>query len=385
MKPNSQMTMGEFFRQCVGIDISKDKFTACLYMYDRASDEGCCTKSINFANTKSGFNQMVRWSRKEAIKGYSLTYLMEPTGVYYEHLAYHLHKIGQTVYVVLPNKARQFCESEGIKTKTDAMDARCLALMGCVSRKLKAWSPPAAIYRELRQMTRFHADLWEVRTSVTNRLEALRHMEDLSKTVRRNCEKLIEEIDTLIEKNDKAIMQKVAEDKELEARVKRIATDKGLGEATIVCVIAETEGFHLIENRKQLTSYAGLDVEARQSGNDDPRHRISKKGNAHIRAALYMPALVAIRYNRQIRAAYGRVCQKHPKEKMIGVAAAMRRLLLLIYTLWKSGEVYDETRDTTRTPKKKSPELEHGPKDSITTTEEHVDWNAVGENGQALF
>ena len=101
--------------------------------------------------------------------------------------------------------------------------------------------------------------------------------------------------------------------------------------------------------------------------------------------ALYMPALVAIRYNRQIRAAYGRVCQKHPKEKMIGVAAAMRRLLLLIYTLWKSGEVYDETRDTTRTPRKKSPELEHGPKDSITTTEEHVDWNAVGENGQALF
>ena len=81
MKPNSQMTMGEFFRQCVGIDISKDKFTACLYMYDRASDEGCCTKSINFANTKSGFNQMVRWSRKEAIKGYSLTYLMEPTGI----------------------------------------------------------------------------------------------------------------------------------------------------------------------------------------------------------------------------------------------------------------------------------------------------------------
>ena len=50
-----------------------------------------------------------------------------------------------------------------------------------------------------------------------------------------------------------------------------------------------------------------------------------------------------------------------------------------------SGEVYDETRDTTRTPRKKSPELEHGPKDSITTTEEHVDWNAVGENGQALF
>ena len=386
MKPTSQMTLDVYFRQCVGIDISKDKFTACLYMYDRASDAGCCTKSIDFANTKSGFNQMVRWSRKEAVKSHPLTYLMEPTGVYYEHLAYHLHKIGQTVYVVLPNKARKFCESEGIKTKTDAMDARCLALMGCASRKLKPWSPPAAIYRELRQMTRFHADLCEVRTSVANRMEALDHMEGTAKSVHKNCEKLLQEIDTLMEKNGKAIMKKVAEDKELQMKVKRIATAKGLGVTTIVCVIAETEGFHLIENRKQLTSYAGLDVKARQSGKEDPKHMISKEGNAHIRAALYMPALVAVRHNRQIREAYGRICQKHPKEKMIGVAAAMRRLLMLIYTLWKNGEEYDETRDTTHTPRKKEPELEYGPDDCIgRIDDEPVDWNVVDGNGEPPF
>ena len=93
---------------------------------------------------------------------------MKPTGVYYEPLAYHLHKIGQTVYVVLPNKARSFCETEGIKTKADAMDARCLTLMGCTSHKLKPWSPPAPIYCELRQMTRFHADLSQIMTSVMN-------------------------------------------------------------------------------------------------------------------------------------------------------------------------------------------------------------------------
>ena len=208
MKPNSQVTLGEFFRQCVGIDISKNKFTACLYMYDRASDVGCCTKSIDFDNTKSGFNQMVKWSRKEAVKDYPLTYLMEPTGVYYERLAYHLYKIGQTIYVVLPNKARKFCESEGIKTKTDAMDARCLALMGCASRKLKPWSPPAAIYRELRQMTRFHADLCVIRRSVANRMEALDHMESVSKTVRKHCEKLIKEIDTLTERTTRTLLER---------------------------------------------------------------------------------------------------------------------------------------------------------------------------------
>lgn len=385
MKPNSQMTLDCFFRQCVGIDISKDKFTACLYMYDRASDAGCCTQSIDFANTKSGFNQLVRWSRKEAVKSHPLTYLMEPTGVYYERLVYHLHKIGQTVYVVLPNKARKFCEAEGIKTKTDAMDARCLALMGCVSRKLKPWSPPAPIYRELRQMTRFHADLCRIRTSVSNRMEALDHMESAEKSVRRNCEKLLDEIDRLMKNNGKTIMQKVAEDKELEQKVKRIATAKGLGETTVVCIIAETQGFHLIENRKQLVGYSGLDVKAEQSGKEDPRHHISKKGNAHIRAALYMPALVAVRHNRQIKEAYERICQKHPNEKMIGVTAAMRRLLLLIYTLWKNGEEYDENRDKTHMARKEKTEQEYGSEDSIRNEQEPVSWNETDEDGKPPF
>jgi transposase len=379
------MSTGEGFRQCVGIDISKEKFTACLYMYDRLNDEGCCTGSVEFANTRQGFNQMVKWSRKEALKGRALTYLMEPTGVYYEPLAYHLDKIGQTLYVVLPNKARKFCEAEGIKTKTDAMDARCLALMGCASRKLRPWSPPKAIYRELRQLTRFRADLCKLRTSVTNRQESLLHMEGASKNVQKGCEELVSEIDKLMEKNEKDITAKLAEDKELEARINRIATAKGVGATTITCVVAETQGFHLIENRKQLTSYAGLDVKAKQSGKEDPKHTISKKGNANIRAVLYMPAMSAARCNRQAKAAYDRICQKHPKEKMIGITAVMRRLLLLIYTLWKNGEEYDETRDVTSTPRKKEHTPDHTQEDCIPNTNEPVDWNATGENGQPPF
>ena len=379
------MSTGEGFRQCVGIDISKEKFTACLYMYDRLSDEGCCTGSVEFANTRQGFNQMVKWSRKEALKGRALTYLMEPTGVYYEPLAYHLDKIGQTLYVVLPNKARKFCEAESIKTKTDAMDARCLALMGCASRKLRPWSPPKAIYRELRQLTRFRADLCKLRTSVTNRQESLLHMEGASKNVQKGCEELVSEIDKLMEKNEKDITAKLAEDKELEARINRIATAKGVGATTITCVVAETQGFHLIENRKQLTSYAGLDVKAKQSGKEDPKHTISKKGNANIRAVLYMPAMSAARCNRQAKAAYDRICQKHPKEKMIGITAVMRRLLLLIYTLWKNGEEYDETRDVTSTPRKKEHTPDHTQEYCIPNTNEPVDWNATGENGQPPF
>ena len=352
MKPNSQMTLDKYFRQCLGIDVSKDKFTACLYMYDMASDAGCYTDSIDFPNTKTGFNQMVKWSRREPLKEFPLGYLMEPTGSYYESLAYHIHRIGQTVYVVMPNKARKFCEYEGIKTKTDDMDARCLALMGCKNRKLRPWEPPLPIYRELRQLTRLRTDLVNMQTRMRNHIEAIDHMESVAVEVRKSYEKLLDTIEKQLERNGKDIAAKLAQDKELATKVKRIATAKGIGVGTVTCIIAETQGFYLISNRKQLTSFAGLDVKARQSGKEDPRHHITKKGNAHIRAALFMPALTAAHFNRQMSQTYGRICGKHPDAKMIGITAIMRKMLLLVYSLWKSGEEYDETRDRTHTPKK---------------------------------
>lgn len=344
----------KWFRQCVGIDIAKDKFNACLFMYDIASDMGCGTKSVEFKNTKQGFNQLVKWARKECIKEYPLTFLMEPTGVYYEPLAYHLCKIGQMVYVVMPNKARDFCNYEGIKTKTDEMDARCLALLGCVNRKLTPWQPPKAIFRELRQMTRFVEEMQKIRTMLTNHLEALTHSAEPVASVVKHYEKLIADIDKQLETNLKNIKAKIATDKELEGKVERICTIKGIGYLTVVTIIAETNGFNLITSRKQLASFAGLDVIARQSGNEDPKHAISKKGNTHIRRVLYWPSISSSRFNPQMKDMYGRICKRNPKVKMIGITAAMRKMLLLTYTLWKNGEVYDENRKGTCTPDKRT-------------------------------
>ena len=70
---------------------------------------------------------------------------------------------------------------------------------------------------------------------------------------------------------------------------------------------------------------------------------------------------------------------------MIGVAAAMRRLLMLIYTLWKNGEEYDETRDKTHTPRKKELEPEYTKEDCIETSQEPIDWDTMDENGEPPF
>lgn len=343
MRPDSQITPGRYFRQCVGIDVSKDSLTACLQMYDIASDSGCHSVTVEFINDRPGFNQLVRWSRKECLKGYPVAFLMETTGVYHEALACHLHRIGMTVYVVLPNKARDFAEYEGIKTKTDSMDARCLALLGCACRSLRPWEPPKPLYRELRNMTRFASDIKKVRTALTNHVEALEHGMAPCRDIIGYYNRLVSNIYGMLERNCRNIRSKVESDPELAAAVKRLESIKGIGYFSIVSIIAETQGFHMISNRKQLASYAGLDVSARQSGKIDTGHHISKRGNARIREALYFPAISACRFNRQIHGAYERICARTATKK-VGITAGMRKMLLLMYALWKNKEEYDPER-----------------------------------------
>ena len=236
MKPNFEP--GKWFMQCVGIDIAKGTFTACLCMYE--FDMGCATEPIVFSNNKTGFNQFVKWSRKEALKGYPIRYVMEPTGVYYEQLAAHLSKLDLDICIVLPNKAREFAKYEGILTKTDDMDAYTLGMLGCLDKRLKSWTPPSPIYRELRQMTRFVADINKVRTELQNHLEALTHSEITEKSIVKHYNKLINEIDKQLASNQKAIRDKIKQQPGLSERIERIATIKGLGYMTGVTVLAES-------------------------------------------------------------------------------------------------------------------------------------------------
>jgi transposase len=79
-------------KQSIGIDISKATFTACLC---QRSENGKLTfsKVVSFGNETKGYNQLLRWVKGVISPGSELVFLMEATGVYYENLAHHLHKI----------------------------------------------------------------------------------------------------------------------------------------------------------------------------------------------------------------------------------------------------------------------------------------------------
>lgn len=347
-----------FFRQCVGIDVAKAKFDACICMYDLASDEGCRTDGVEFPNNKTGFNQLMKWVRKEIVKGYPVSFVMEPTGVYHENLAFHLHKLSQTVFITLPTKSREFAKFNGIKTKTDKIDSYVLALMGCKNNLGKPWQPADPIFRTLRQHVRLKYQLVKLKTSISNNIEAFSNSFDPDKEIQKSYNGMLDKFESEIKTVEDRIIAILEKNPEIYDRIKKAATIKGVGLWTVVTILAETNGFEFISNRKQLASYAGLDVVARQSGPVDFVHKISKKGNARIRQALYMPAISASHNNPQQEGVYYRILAKHPKDAKIARTAVMRRLLLLIYTLWNNGEEYDPDRKTTSTPAKKDPDYD---------------------------
>lgn len=331
--------MDQLFKQSVGIDISKKKFTACVSKY-YISDNHDLSEVVEFENQKTGYNQFVKWSRKHLDKDAPVCFLMEATGVYYEGLTYHLYKLKLPVCVILPNKAKYYAAYLCIKSKNDVMDARILATMGCL-QKLPTWIPPSPIFRQLRSLCRFQSELKKQRTVVSNHIEALKNSEYPHPSVLKAYQKMIKQLEKSLDENTKEIEDLVKRDVWLYNKIKKLETIKGVGFMTIVIVIAETQGFELITSRKQLASYAGLDVIERQSGTSvSGKTRISKKGNSRIREALYFPAMVAARYNIPLKEYYGRILLKNPKEKMIGITALQRKLLLLIYTLWKNDEEF---------------------------------------------
>ncbi len=139
---------------------------------------------------------------------------------------------------------------------------------------------------------------------------------------------------------EKEIRSYISQDELLRKRIDNIQQVKGLSLITIITVIAETNGFASIMNAKQLTSYSGLDITMNQSGKFYGKTRISKKGNSNIRSALYLPAMSAIRSNIRLKQFYETVMQRHTCGK-VGIVAVARKMLILIYTLWKKDSVYD--------------------------------------------
>lgn len=329
--------MENIIKQGVGIDISKSTFTACLCTRF-ASGQTLQSCVEEFTNNKSGFNQLLKWVSKLANKKYPVYYAMEATGVYHEGLAEHLYKAKKKVSVILPTTVKYFARSLNEKSKTDAIDALIIARM-VSERNLECWTPPRKEFAQLRELSRFRGLLMKDRTRYKNVMESLTHSIDTPRDLLVMTQRMIDGITKQIEKCEAKMAAIVNADEALKHRFDAICTIPGIGFITAISVVAETLGFELFKNRKQVASYAGYDVVERQSGvSVKGKSKISKRGNARIRQCLYMPSLTASR-----GVGYSDLYQRiisQGKPSTVGLVAVARKMLLLIYTLWKSGETY---------------------------------------------
>lgn len=320
-------------RQCVGIDCSKDTLDVAIsFLKEDFRHEVQATEV--FKNNDQGFKRMMKWMKKLCLKEIPCQVLIEATGVYHERLAYNLVKNGFELAIVLPNRIRNYCRSTDIRTITDKISAKQIAEFGLV-KKLDNWVMPDEVFRYLKSLCRERAQLLKEKTVASNQQHAYNNAAWLSKEIEKRSNRRIKFLTKQIAEIEQDMRTVLDAHPVLKKKVEMISSIKGVGWLTIVTIVAETDGFNLIRNCKQLVCYAGYDVVVKDSGTSvKSKPRMSHKGNKHIRAALHFPAITAVKCNEPMKKLYIRLYERQ-KVKMKSYVAVQRKLLVLIYTLWK--------------------------------------------------
>lgn len=325
-------------KQVVGIDVAQKELVVSLGKMDQHAVTTVYANKV-FTNNEKGFARLSEWVTKQTIAEYPLRYVMEATGVYHERFAYFLSGKGCTVSIIMPNKISNFFKTLEVKTVTDKSMSMAIAMFG-LEKQLDDWTQPKRVYRSLRQLTRERSQLIAERTMIKNQLHAelaeafpgedtIRRMQDRINMVNGQIKQIISEI-----------KEAITADTALKQTITTITTIPGIGLLTAAVILAETNGFELIRSKKQLTSYAGLDVKEKESGTSvKGKPRISKRGNKHLRKAMHLPSLAAIRYSERYKAIFTRIVSRNGI-KMKAAVAVQRKLLEMAYTIYKTNKSY---------------------------------------------
>ena len=248
--------MKKIVKQVVGIDVAQKELIVCLgRMYDNWEPELYSYKE--FANTKKGFENLVGWVKKQTDEAIAVRYVMEATGVYHQSLAYFLDEKASEVSIVLPNKISNYMRTLDVKTITDKTASEAIARFG-LERKLEKWKKPKETYLSIKQLTRERDQIVEERSMIKNHL----HAEEAEAFPNKSSLTRIKERIRMLNKQEKAIKEEInvliTKDNEVKDIVDKVVSIPGIGKLTAAIILAETNGFELIRNKRQLASYAGF-------------------------------------------------------------------------------------------------------------------------------
>ena len=303
-----------------------------------ACRDGKTLETAQFANTAAGHRQLVKWVTK---RGRPARVVLEATGVYSLDVALALHAAAHVqVMVVNPRAARDFARATLQRSSTDATMAA--TLREYVQRmRFVAWVPPAPAVRELRALARRITALTAERVREKNRLHAAQATCDTPAAVVRDLEVNLAHLERRVAGLTQQARTLIAAHPELQAAYAHLTSIKGIATASAVQILPELLVLPADMSVRQWVAHAGLDPRHWQSGSSvHLPARISKVGNVHLRRALYMPALVAVRYEPQVKAFYEHLLAKN-KAPLQALVAVMRKLLHAFYGMLRTQTDFD--------------------------------------------
>lgn len=312
--------MEHLIAQNVGVDICKATLDVHLHPAGSARQ---------FTNDAKGIKSLIGW-----LGGHDIARIVfEPTGPYHHGFERRLGEAGLPLAKVNPLQARRFAQAAGAHAKTDAIDAAMLARMGALLTP--AVRPiNSQVIDDMKELHIARLALMKDRTAAKNREHACR-----APLLKRHTAQRLAQIDRQIAAIDAALQACLESDADLVARFKIIVSIPGIGTLTAVTMLIEMPELGSLDN-KQVASLVGLAPQARDSGQHRGKRHI-RGGRAILRHALYMPALVAARYNADMKTKYQAMIAAGKPVK-VAITTIMRKLIILANALLRANRPWSE-------------------------------------------
>jgi transposase len=309
----------------LGVDLSARDFVVALWFDAKRQLKEA------FPNTLVGFRQLGRWLARHNVG--SVRVGLECTNTYHQSLALWLHEQGHEVYLLNPERTSLYARALGQGNKTDPADAVTIATYVAL-HELSQWTPPPPEQIELLALTRVRADLLTQRQQLANQLRTA-HL--VAQPFLNAAIKAIDAQIAAIIQQLKALLRAYPH---LDKKVRRVMTIKGIGWLTAVIAIAELPPIDEHTDARTICAWAGLVPRRWQSGKTELPARLSRKGNHHLRNALFMPALVAKRHN-PLLCSFAQSLQQRGKRPGAIIGAVSHKLLRIIVGVLKSDSDFD--------------------------------------------
>ncbi len=301
----------------IGIDISKAHLDV-----HRLGDG----QRAQFPNTAKGFKALRNWIGTDL----PARIVYEATGPYHGAFERALREHLPLVKVN-PLQARRFVQATGTRAKTDRVDAMMLARMGAAF-DLQPDQPASEDAPVLKELQIARTALVKDRTRLKNRLQTQTHS-----LTRRHTKARLAQIERQLQQLDGEIEGLVRACPKRARHFNILNSIPGIAKTTAAAILIEMPEIGSLTN-KAAASLAGLAPMTRQSGKWKGQAFI-QGGRKFLRDALYMPALVASRYNEEMKRKY-RAMKNAGKPAKVAITTIMRKLIILANTLIKDNRMW---------------------------------------------